>query len=155
MKITERVAKLVEPKVEELGFELYDVEFNKEYGSWELLITVDRPGGVSLEDCETVSRAVEPILDEADPIEPAYLLTVSSVGLDRPFRLTKDFDRHLGDMVDVKLYSAPAEKALEGRKNFSAKLISHDDTGFVVETAKGIVTIKKKAAALIRAHIDF
>ncbi len=155
MKITERVAELVLPKVEELGYELYDVEFNKEYGNWELLISIDRPEGVSLEDCETVSRAIEPILDEADPIEQAYLLTVSSVGLDRPFRLSKDFDRNLGKMIDVKLYSAPAEKAFEGKKNFTAKLISHDDASFKVETAKGIAEIKKKAAALIRAHIDF
>ena len=155
MKITEKVAELVLPKVEELGYELYDVEFNKEYGSWELLVTIDRPEGVSLEDCEKVSRAIEPILDEADPIEPAYLLTVSSVGLDRPFRLSKDFDRNIGSVVDVKLYSPPNEKALDGKKNFTAKLISHDESDFVVETAKGTAVIKKKAAALIRAHIDF
>lgn len=155
LKITEKVAELVKAKIAELGFELYDVEFNKEYGSWELLVTVDKKDGVTLDDCETVSRAIEPILDEADPIEPAYLLTVSSVGIDRPFRLSKDFDRNIGNTVDVKLYSAPTEKALDGKKNFTAKLISHDDNEFVVETPKGIAAIKKKSAALIRAHIDF
>lgn len=155
LKITERVASLVEAKIEELGFRLWDVEFNKEYGSWELLITIDREDPVTLEDCELVSRAVEPILDEADPIEQAYLLTVSSVGLDRALKLAKDFDRHLGDEVDVKLYTAPKDKAMGASKNFKAKLVSHDDLNFTVETEKGSFTLPKKAAALIRPHIDF
>ena len=155
MKITEKVAGLVENKINELGFELYDVEFNKEYGNWELLITIDSPSGVTLDDCETVSRAVEPLLDEADPIEQAYYLTVSSVGLDRPLKLSKDFDRRLGSQIDVKLYTAPADKALGGKKNFTATLVSHDETTFTVETQKGSFTLPKKAAALIRPHIDF
>ncbi len=155
MKLTERVAALIGPKITELGYELYDVEFRKEYGNWELLVTVDSPSGVSLEDCERVSRAIDPILDEADPIEQAYYLTVSSVGLDRPFRLSKDFDRNIGASIDVKLYTAPAEPALGKAKNFTAKLVSHDETCFTVQTEKGEFTLAKKAAALIRPHIDF
>lgn len=155
MKTTDRVAELVASKIKELGFELYDVEFNKEYGSWELLIFIDRAEGVTLDDCETVSRAIEPILDEADPIEQAYLLTVSSVGIDRPLKLYKDFERNLGSVIDVKLYTAPKDTALAGKKNFTAKLVSHDEASFTVETEKGNVTIQKKAAALLRPHIDF
>lgn len=150
MKITEKVAGIVAGKIAELGFELYDVEFNKEYGSWELLMIIDRPEGVSLDDCEAVSRAIEPLLDEADPIEQAYLLTVSSVGIDRPLKLAKDFDRNIGGMIDVKLYSP-----LEGKKNFTAKLVSHDEQTFTVETDRGSTAIPKKAAALLRPHIDF
>ena len=150
MKITEKVAGVVAGKIKELGFELYDVEFNKEYGSWELLMIIDRPEGVTLDDCEAVSRAIEPLLDEADPIEQAYLLTVSSVGIDRPLKLAKDFDRNIGGMIDVKLYSP-----FEGRKNFTAKLVSHDEQTFTVETDRGSANIPKKAAALLRPHIDF
>lgn len=150
MKITERVSELVGRKISELGFELYDVEFNKEYGSWELLVFIDGRDGVTLDDCETVSRAIEPILDEADPIEPAYLLTVSSVGIDRPLKLSKDFDRHIGDPIDVKLYSP-----IGGKKNFTAKLVSHDEESFTVDTGKESLTVPKKAAALLRPHIDF
>ncbi|MCR5610909.1 MAG: ribosome maturation factor RimP [Clostridiales bacterium] len=155
MKITEKVAGIVEPKINELGFELYDVEFNKEYGSWELLISIDRPEGVSLDDCEAVSRAIEPILDEADPIEQAYLLTVSSVGIDRPLKLKKDFERNLGKLIDVKLFSPMKDKPFAGKKNFSAELISFDDGTFTVLTADGNVTIPIKQAALLRPHIDF
>lgn len=155
MKLTERVAALIGPVITELGYGLYDVEFRKEYGNWELLITIDAPQGVSLEDCERVSRAIDPVLDEADPIEQAYYLTVSSVGLDRPLKLSKDFDRNIGANVDVKLYTAPAEPALGKAKNFTAKLLSHDESSFTVMTQKGEVTLAKKAAALIRPHIDF
>lgn len=155
LKITDRAAALVEPKINEMGFELWDVEFNKEYGNWELLILIDRAEPVTLDDCEAVSRAIEPILDEADPIEQAYYLTVSSVGLDRPLKLAKDFDRHIGDEIDVKLYAAPDDKALGSGKNFKAKLVSHDESTFTVETDKGSFTLPKKAAALLRPHIDF
>ena len=155
MKLTERVAALIGPVITELGYELYDVEFRKEYGNWELLITIDAPQGVSLEDCERVSRAIGPVLDEADPIEQAYYLTVSSVGLDRPLKLSKDFDRNIGANVDVKLYTALADPALGKAKNFTAKLLSHDESSFTVMTQKGEVTLAKKAAALIRPHIDF
>jgi ribosome maturation factor RimP len=155
LKITENVAALVEQKINEMGFDLWDVEFNKEYGNWELMVFIDRAEPVTLDDCEAVSRAIEPILDEKDPIEQAYYLTVSSVGLDRPLKLAKDFDRHIGDEIDVKLYAAPAEKALGGKKNFKATLVSHDAESFTVKTDKGSFTLPKKAAALLRPHIDF
>ena len=155
LKITETVARIVEPKINELGYELYDVEFKKEYGNWELMILIDKEGGVDLDDCEKVSRAVDPILDEADPIEQAYYLTVSSVGIDRPLKLEKDFDRNLGQLLDVKLYAAPQDKALGGKKNFVAKLLSHNGESFTIETEKGSFTLPKKAAALLRPHIEF
>ncbi|MBR3383451.1 MAG: ribosome maturation factor RimP [Clostridia bacterium] len=155
MKLLDRVKELIEPTVNDLGFELYDLEYRKEYGNWELLVFIDSPEGVDLESCERVSRAIDPILDEADPIEQAYLLTVSSVGIDRPLKLPKDFDRSIGQAVDVKLYAAPKDKTLCSGKNFTAKLLSHDGETFTVETEKGSFTLPKKAAALIRPHIDF
>lgn len=155
LKITEKVAEIVEPKINELGYELYDVEFKKEYGNWELLILIDKEGGVDLDDCEKVSRAVDPILDESDPIEQAYYLTVSSVGIDRPLKLDKDFDRNLGQKIDVKFYALPDDKALGNKKNFVAELVSHNEETFTVRTDKGEFSLAKKAAALIRPHIDF
>ncbi len=154
MKLLDRVAGIVEPAINEQGFELYDLEFRKEYGNWELLLYIDGEN-VDLDACERVSRAVEPLLDEADPIEQAYYLTVSSVGIDRPLKLEKDFDRNLGQLLDVKLYAAPQDKALGGKKNFVAKLLSHDGESFTIETEKGSFTLPKKAAALLRPHIEF
>ena len=145
----------MEPVVSELGYELYDVDFHKEYDNWELMLIIDRKEGVTLDDCERVSRAVEPLLDEADPIEQAYYLTVSSVGLDRPLRLPKDFDRNIGTELDIKLYSAPSEKALKGKKAFTGKLLAHDAETFTVETKAGAFTFQKKQAALLRPHLDF
>ena len=154
MKVTERVIKLIEPTVKEQGFELYDVEFNKEYGNWELLVIIDGPDGVDLDACERVSRAVEPVLDAADPIEQAYYLTVSSVGIDRPLKLDKDYDRNIGNIIDIKLYSPLKE--LGGKKNFTAQLISHDETSVTFKLDGGeLLSIQKKAAALLRPHIDF
>lgn len=155
LKVTEKVSALLEPCIKELGYELYDIDFHKEYDNWELVLIIDRPAGITLDDCEKVSRAVEPLLDAADPIEQAYYLTVSSVGLDRPLRLSKDFDRNIGNMLDIKLYSALTEKALKGKKVFTGKLLSHESDTFTVETVAGVLTINKKAAALLRPHIDF
>lgn len=155
MKVTETVAAIVEPTVNELGYELYDVDFHKEYDNWELMLIIDSKDGITLDDCERVSRAVEPLLDEADPIEQTYYLTVSSVGLDRPLRLSKDFDRNIGCVLDIKLFSAPEEKALKGKKAFTGKLTAHDADTFTVETEVGTFTFRKKQAALLRPHLDF
>lgn len=155
MKVTERVAAIVEPCINELGYELYDIDFHKEYDNWELMLIIDRAEGVTLDDCERVSRAVEPLLDEADPIEQAYYLTVSSVGLDRPLKLNKDFDRNIGTLLDIKLYSAPADKALKGKKVFTGTLTAHDAETFTFTNELGTFTLQKKAAALLRPHLDF
>ena len=105
MKLTDRIFELTESKVRELGYELYDVEYQKEYDNWVLTLYIDSKDGISLDDCEIVSNAVDPILDEADPIEQAYYLSVSSVGIDRPLKKDKDFQRSIGKTIDVKLYA--------------------------------------------------
>lgn len=150
MKLTDRIAEICEGKVNELGYELYDVEFQKEYDNWVLTLFIDRPEGVSLDDCELVSNAVDPLLDEADPIDQPYYLSVSSVGLDRPLKKDKDFTRNLGKKIDVRLY-AP----LNGKKELTGVLVSFTEEEFVLETAKGALTLKRKACSLIRPHIDF
>ena len=121
MKTTELVESLLKDTVETLGFTLCDVEFQKEYGNWTLTLFIDRDGGVTIDDCEQVSRAVDPILDEADPIAQPYYLSVSSLGLDRPLKRDADYARNLGKELTVRLY-APRD----GKKEFLGVLDSFD-----------------------------
>lgn len=151
MKTTDVVDSLVREKIKELGFELDEVEYIKEYGSMVLTLYIDSPNGVTLDDCERVSRAVEPVLDENDPIEEAYYLSVSSIGLDRPIKKDKDFQRNIGNKLQVKLY-APVNK----KKGLTGTLKGFDDESFTIAVDKlGDVTIKRKDAALIKLWIDF
>lgn len=150
MKLTDRIFELLEPAVNNLGYELYEVEFQKEYDNWVLTLFIDRPEGVDLDDCERVSNAVDPILDEADPIEQAYYLSVSSIGIDRPLKKDKDFQRNIGKKLDIRLY-AP----MDGKKEFTGELVSFGEESFIVKTDKGEKEIARKACALIRPHIDF
>lgn len=150
MKLTDRIFELLEPTVKNLGYELYEVEFQKEYDNWVLTLFIDKEGGIDLDDCERVSNAVDPILDEADPIEQAYYLSVSSIGIDRPLKKDKDFHRNIGKKLDVRLY-AP----MDGKKEFTGELISFDAESFTVKTDKIEKQIARKACALVRPHIDF
>lgn len=156
MKITEAVDQAVRATVEALGFELDEVEYQKEQGNWVLTLYIDAPEGVTLDDCERVSHAVDPILDEADPIPDAYYLSVSSIGLDRPLKKDRDFARNIGNKLDVKLY-APVNK----KKEFLGTLVSFDADSFTIAlvekggAAGNEMTIARKDAALVRPHIDF
>ena len=156
MKITETVDQAVRATVEALGFELDEVEYQKEQGNWVLTLYIDAPEGVTLDDCERVSHAVDPILDEADPIPDAYYLSVSSIGLDRPLKKDRDFVRNVGNKLDVKLY-APVNK----KKEFLGTLVSFDADSFTIALVEkggatgSEMTIARKDAALVRPHIDF
>ena len=156
VKTTELCESLCRDTVEKLGFVLWDVEFQKEYGDWVLTFYIDKEGGVTIEDCELVSRALEPVLDEADPIEQAYTLSVSSLGLDRPLKLPKDYERNLDKPIEVKLYSPLKMASGKSLKQLHGTLVSYDETGFVLRTEGGREhAIEKKDAALIRPYIEF
>ena len=106
---------------------------------------------MTIDDCEKVSRAIDPILDENDPIEEAYYLSVSSIGIDRPLKKDRDFERNMGKKLQVKLY-APINK----KKEIQCDLTCYDEENFTKNVEKlGEVTIKRKDAALIRPWIDF
>ena len=151
MKTTEICEDLCKAKIESMGFELCDVEYQKEYGDWVLTFYIDKPGGVTIDECETVSRAIEPILDEADPIESEYVLSVSSLGIDRPLRRDRDFERAMGTELEIKLY-APQN----GKKQWIGTLSAFDADGFTVETEQGeTLTFLKKNCALVRPNIRF
>ena len=101
-----RAEELLAPIVELNGFELVDVEYVKEAGNWYLRGYIDKPGGITVNDCETVSRAFSDKLDENDFIEDSYIMEISSPGLDRPLKKDKDLERSIGESVDVRLFRA-------------------------------------------------
>ncbi len=150
MKTTQRVEELVKNTVETLGFELCDVEFQKEYGNWVLTLFINKPGGVTIDDCEKVSRAVDPVLEEADPIEQAYYLSVSSLGLDHPLKKDRDYERNIGKRVEVKLF-AP----VNGQKEFVGELISFDGETVRILTEAGETTLERKSIALAKPELKF
>ena len=150
MNTAQKVEQLLKQPVAELGFELCDVEFIKEYGDWVLTLYIDKEGGVNIDDCERVSRAVDPLLDEADPIEQAYMLSVSSLGLDRPLKKDADFARNIGKRIEIKLF-APKN----GKKEFTGELISFDENNIVVKLESGELEIERKALALVRPELIF
>jgi len=150
LRTVDVVEQLVSGTVQELGYELCDVEFLKEQGNWVLTLYIHSPEGITLDDCEKVSRAVDPILDEADPIEQSYYLSVSSLGIDRPLKKQRDFERNLGNVVEVKLY-APRNK----KKEFMGELVSFDEEGFLINTKDAQERFTYKETAQVRPHIEF
>lgn len=150
MNTAQKVEQLLKQPVAELGFELCDVEFIKEYGDWVLTLYIDKEGGVNIDDCERVSRAVDPLLDEADPIEQAYMLSVSSLGLDRPLKKDADFTRNIGKRIEIKLF-APKN----GKKEFTGELVSFDENNIVVKLESGELEVERKALALVRPELIF
>jgi ribosome maturation factor RimP len=127
--VAERVRALLEPVLARDGYELVEVEWARGGGHWTLRLYIDREGGIGIEDCQTVSRTLEPILDVEDLIEPAYDLEVSSPGLDRPLRKPTDFERFAGQRVHVKAYGPVSGTApgSPGRKNWAGILRGFKD----------------------------
>lgn len=147
-KILDEVWKLAQPVAESQGCELWDVEYSKEAGQWVLRIYIDRAGGVGIEDCEKLSRAMDPILDEADPIPDSYLFEVSSAGAERALKRPSDFIRFMGETVEVKLY-----KNLDGRKTFMGKLEGFENGAVTINLAGELLRFEKEQIALVRLRI--
>ena len=145
------IEELVLPITNEHNIEIVDVEYVKEAGEYYLRIFIDKDGGVSLNDCEVITRAINPILDEKDPIKENYFLEVSSPGLDRPLKKEKDFIRYAGRDVEVKLY-----KPINGLKHFEAQLVElvyNKIVKLIVDNEE--MEFDKKDIALIRLAIKF
>lgn len=149
-KITDLTAELARPVVEACGCTLWDVEYIKEAGSWYLRLYIDKEDGVSIDDCEAVSRGVDPLLDEADPIQDPYTFEVSSAGADRPLKKPEHFAAFMGAEVDVKFY-----KAVNGQKNCTGILAGYDDGNVTLELGGETVTFDKKEIAFVRLHVSF
>ena len=150
MKISEQVWSFAEPLVEACGCSLWDVEYVREGGEWFLRLYIDKDGGVDINDCEAVSRAVDPVLDEKDPIPESYRFEVCSAGLERVLKRPSDFERFLGTAVLVKLY-----KPREGQKEFAAVLKGYDKGDVTVTLGDRELTFPKADVALVRLRVEF
>ena len=146
-KVTDVVAQLAQPIVEQAGCTLWDVEYVKEAGEWFLRVYIDKEGGVGIEDCEAVSRPVSDLLDEADPIQGGYTFEVSSAGLDRPLKKPEHFAHCAGQQVEVRFY-----RPMDGRKEYTGTLVGCDEDGNVTVDDK---TFEKKDVAQVRLHVTF
>lgn len=149
-KVTELVAVLAAPIAEQNGCTLWDVEYVREAGQWFLRVYIDKPEGISINDCEAVSRPLSDALDEADPIEGSYTLEVSSAGADRVLKKPEHFARFRGEPVDVRLY-----RAREGRKELTGTLKGYDDGDVTVELDGTDTLLEKKDVAQVRLHVTF
>ena len=142
---------LLMPLMEQHRFELVDVEFVREAGNWFLRAYIDKPGGITIDDCELISRALSDELDEKNFIEESYILEVSSPGLGRPLKKEKDFIRSQGESVEVKLFR-PVDK----QKEFTGILKAWDkDTVTLGFEEEAVLTIERDNIALIRLAFDF
>ena len=149
-KITDRIWELAEPVVRGSGCELWDVEYVKEAGGWYLRLYIDKDGGVGIDDCETVSRAFDPILDEEDPIPTSYTFEVSSAGAERQLKRPSDFERFMGSPVEVKLY-----KPVNGAKVWNGRLARYDGGAVELDIHGNTVRFEKTDIAGVRLRIEF
>lgn len=147
----QQTEELLEPIVTGHGFELVDVEYVKEAGTWYLRAYIDKPGGITVDDCEVVSRQFSDILDEKDYIEDAYIFEVSSPGLGRPLKKEKDFKRSMGEEVEIRTY-----RAIDRQKEFTGILKAYDnDTVTIAYEDDTEQVFSKSDIALIRLALDF
>lgn len=147
----QRTEKLLIPMMEKNNFELVDVEYVKEVGNWYLRAYIDKEGGITVDDCELVSRALSELLDENDFIQDAYILEVSSPGLGRQLKKDKDFARSIGEEVELKLY-----KAIDKQKEFVGILTTYDKDTLTIQTEDETTKeFNRKDIAMIRLALDF
>ena len=147
----QRTEELLQPIIDAHGFELVDVEYVKEAGTWYLRAYIDKPGGISVDDCEVVSRAFSDVLDEKDYIEDSYIFEVSSPGLGRPLKKEKDFARSIGEEVEIRTY-----RSIDRQKEFIGFLKEYDkDTVTIEYDDETTQVFERSDIALIRLALDF
>jgi ribosome maturation factor RimP len=134
--ITGQVEDLVEPVLEEMGFELVSVQYLSKYGRWVLRLYIDKEGGVTIDDCARVSGEIGDLIDVKDVIEHQYVLEVSSPGLDRPLKKERDLTRAIGKKIKV-IMGVP----LKGRRNFTGDLKDYQDGQLLIETNGEMVAL--------------
>lgn len=147
-KITDTVAELAKPVVEQEGCSLWDVEYIREAGTRYLRVYIDKDGGVNIDDCERISRRLDTILDEADPIPESYVFEVGSAGIERELKRPSDFEAFLGSEVELRLY-----QPLNGQKSFVGTLCGRDEDGTTEIEIKGKrYRFTKQQTAQVRLH---
>ncbi len=149
-RVTEQVRAQAAGLLEPQGFELVEVEYRREGGRWVVRLYIDRPGGVTLDDCAKVSRQVGDLLEVSDLIEHGYTLEVSSPGLDRPLRSERDWERYQGRHVRLKTFGP-----VDGRKNFRGRLLGLREGLVEVEVDGRLVAIPREAISKANLDIEF
>lgn len=144
------VRELILPVAQQLGYRLWDVEYVKEGSKMILRITIDRAEGIGIEDCEKMHRTIDPILDEADPIEGAYYLEVSSPGIERELRTEEHILASIGSSVEARLY-AP----INGSRSIAGTLVAYENDEISIETGSGVLTIERTAVSKLKTRFDF
>ena len=150
MKVTDLVASFAKPVVEAHGCELWDVEYVREGSEYFLRLYLDKEGGVDINDCEAISRAVDPILDEKDPVPGSYHFEICSAGLARALKRPSDFERFMGSAITVKLY-----RPRNGLKEIPCVLTGYEDGKVTVTAGKETITFEKSEVALVRLRVEF
>ena len=150
MKVTDLVTEFSKPIVEANGCSLWDVEYVREGSERFLRIYIDKEGGVDIEDCEKVHRALDPVLDEKDPIAESYHFEVCSAGLERALKRPSDFEQFMGSSIVVKLY-----RPRNGLKEIPGILRGYEDGRITMEAGKETITFEKSEVALCRLRVEF
>ncbi len=148
-KITDTIAELARPIVEEEGCTLWDVEYVREAGSWYLRVFIDKEGGVSIDDCERISRRLDPLLDEKDPIPDSYVFEVGSAGAERELKRPGDFEAFIGHQVEVRTYLP-----IDGAKSFIGELAAYKNGVVTIQTERGPLSFEKNQTALVRLYVS-
>lgn len=149
--IASQVEEITLPITNKYAFELVDIEYIKEGSQWYLRVYIDNDKGITIDDCSNVSLELAKKLDEIDPITEAYILEVSSPGLDRPLKTTRDFHKYKGEIVEISLY-----KAIDGIKHFEGELVGLiDENIFIINNKNKEISFKKKDVACVKRKIVF
>lgn len=148
--IISEVTKIAEPLCEELGLILYDVDFFKEGADYNLCLLIDKEGGVFIEDCESLSRAIDPLLDEINVIDCQYCLEVSSCGADRKLTKPAHFDGAIGEKVEIGFYTK-----IDGSKKAFGILKAHDDDTLTLEINGEEKKYNKKDISSAKIDVDY
>ncbi|NCA67697.1 MAG: ribosome maturation factor RimP [Clostridia bacterium] len=152
MSVKETVESIIEPIITEMGYRLVEVSYLKQYGGMTLTIFIDsdKEGGIALDDCEAVSKAIDPILEAHNPTaDQSYTLNISSPGIDRPLKSEKDFYKNIGKEIELSLY-----KQQEGKKKFEGALIAYDSDTVTIKN-KEEQKFLRKDIAVIKPVIKF
>lgn len=150
INIQQEITKLAEPIVDDLNYELVDVEFVKEGANWYLRIYIDKPGGIGIDDCQAVSERMSDILDKKDPIEQSYYLEVSSPGLERPLKTERDFIKYKGELVELKVF-----QPIDGKKLFEGELVGLVDDKIVINQDGNAIEFEKNKVAIVKRAVKF
>lgn len=148
--IETKVTNLIEPIINNIGYDLYDVAYVKEGKDYYLRITIDKTDGIDLNDCETVNNSINDILDEADYIKEQYFLEVSSPGLERVLKKDKHFLLQIGNTINVKLY-----KAINKQKEIQGILKEYNDNNIIIEVEENNIEIEKSNISVAKTVFEW